>query len=155
MLWRGLRVRGAGGEADDQLLNQGFLDELMDRVDEGGVQLSGEGGFLPELVKRVSEAGLQAELTGHLGYEKHDRAGSGSGNFATGRLRNGLAARSAIFDLATRRDRNGSFDPRLVPKGQRRVGGLSDMIISFRDKAITPRAVAAAFAEGSKADLDP
>jgi hypothetical protein len=43
----------------------------------------------------------------------------------------------------------------VVPKGQRRVGGLSDMIISFRDKVITPRAVAAAFAEGSKADLDP
>jgi putative transposase len=67
-------------EAVDQLLNQGFLDELMDRVDEGGVQLTGEGGFLPELVKRVLEAGLQAELTDHLGYEKHDRAGHGSGN---------------------------------------------------------------------------
>ena len=83
-------------EAVDRLLDQGFLDELMDRVDEGGVQLTGEGGFLPELVKRVLEAGLQAELTGHLGYEKHDPAGSGSGNSRNGRPRNGWAPRSAI-----------------------------------------------------------
>ena len=45
-------------EAVDRLLDQGFLDDLMDQVDEGGVQLTGEGGFLPELVKRVLEAGL-------------------------------------------------------------------------------------------------
>ena len=84
-------------EAVDQLLNQGFLEELMDRVDEGGVQLTGEGGFLPELVKRVLEAGLQAELTGHLGYEKHDPAGSGSGNSRNGSTPKRLAARSAIL----------------------------------------------------------
>jgi hypothetical protein len=72
--------KGPTEEAVDRLLDRGFLDELMDRVDEGGLQLTGEGGFLPELVKRVLEAGLQAELTGHLGYEKHDPAGQGSGN---------------------------------------------------------------------------
>jgi hypothetical protein len=73
-------VRGPAQQAVDRLLDQGFLDELMAKVDEGGVRLTGEGGFLPELVKRVLEAGLQAELTDHLGYEKHDRAVHGSGN---------------------------------------------------------------------------
>ena len=89
--------KGPAEEVVDQLLNQGFLDELMDRVDEGGVQLTGEGGFLPELVKRVLEAGLHAELTGHLGYEKHDPWGTVREILATGRPRNGLAPRSAIL----------------------------------------------------------
>ena len=116
--------KGPAEEAVDQLLNQGFLDELMDRVDEGGVQLTGEGGFLPELVKRVLEAGLQAELTCHLGYEKHDPAGSGSGNSRNGSTPKRLGTEVGDLDLAAPRDRNGTFDPRLVPKGQRRVGGL-------------------------------
>ena len=60
-------VREPAQEAVDRLLDQGFLEEVMAKVDEGGVQLTGEGGFLPELVKRVLEAGLQAELTDHLG----------------------------------------------------------------------------------------
>ena len=81
--------------AVDRLLDRGFLDELMDRVDEGGVQLTGEGGFLPELVKRVLEAGLQAELTGHLGYEKHDPAGMGRATPGTGPPTSGWAPRLA------------------------------------------------------------
>ena len=52
---------GSAREAVDRLVRAGFLDDLMSQVDQGGVQLSGEGGFLPELVKRVLEAGLQAE----------------------------------------------------------------------------------------------
>src|SRR5215216_5181011 len=131
--------KGPAEEAVDQLLNQGFLDELMDRVDEGGVQLTGEGGFLPELVKRVLEAGLHAELTGHLGYEKHDPTGSGSGNSRNGSTPKRLGTEVGDLDLATPRDRNGSFDPRLVPKGQRRVGGLSDMIISLYSGGMTIR----------------
>src|ERR671912_2885241 len=115
-------------EAVDRLLDQGFLDELMDRVDEGGVQLTGEGGFLPELVKRVLEAGLQAELTDHLGYEKHDRAGHGSGNSRNGFTAKRLGTEVGDIDVATPRDRIGSFEPRLIPKGSRRVGGLSDLI---------------------------
>jgi putative transposase len=90
-------------EAVDRLLDQGFLDELMDRVDEGGVQLTGEGGFLPELVKRVLEAGLQAELTGHLGYEKHDRAGMGSGNSWNGSTGKRLGTEVGDIELATPR----------------------------------------------------
>ena len=89
-------------EAVDRLLDRGFLDELMDRVDEGGVQLTGEGGFLPELVKRVLEAGLQAELTGHLGYEKHDPAGNGSGNSRNGVTDKRLGSEIGDFDLAPR-----------------------------------------------------
>ena len=94
--------KGPAQEAVDRLLDQGFLDELMDRVDEGGVQLTGEGGFLPELVKRVLEAGLAAELTGHLGYEKHDPAGHGSGNSRNGSTGKRLGTEVGDLELATR-----------------------------------------------------
>ena len=112
--------KGPAEEVVDQLLNQGFLDELMDRVDEGELRLTGEGGFLPEMLKRALEAGLQAELTDHLGYEKGDRAGHGSGNSRNGSTPKRLGTEVGDVDLATPRDRNGSFDPQLVPKGQRR-----------------------------------
>jgi putative transposase len=124
-------VRGPAQEAVDRLLDQEFLDELMAKVDGGGVQLTGEGGFLPELLKRVLEAGLQAELTDHLGYEKHDRASHGSGNSRNGFTSKRLGTEVGDLDLATPRDRSGSFEPQLVPKGARRLGGLSDMIISL------------------------
>src|SRR3954471_7717031 len=126
-------------EQVDRLVDAGLLDEVMSRVGEGGVQLTGEGGFLPELVRRVLEAGLQAELTDHLGYEKHDRAGQGSGNSRNGSTPKRLGTEVGDIDLATPRDRNGSFDPRLVGKGQRRLDGLSEMIISLYAKGMTVR----------------
>lgn len=70
-------------EAVDKMVQAGLLDDLMDQVDGGGLQLTGEGGFLPELVRRVLEAGLEVERSEHLGYEKHDPVGNGSGNSRT------------------------------------------------------------------------
>jgi putative transposase len=136
-------VRGPAQDAVDRLLDQGFLDQVMSSVDEDGVQLTGEGGFLPELVKRVLEAGLQAELTDHLGYEKHDRAGRGSGNSRNGFTAKRLGTEVGDIDVATPRDRIGSFEPRLIPKGSRRVGGLSDMIISLYAGGMTIRDIQA------------
>jgi putative transposase len=130
-------------EAVDKMVQAGLLDALMDQVDSGDLQLTGEGGFLPELVKRVLEAGLQAELTDHLGYERHDRAGYGSGNSRNGSTTKRLDTEVGDLELATPRDRNGSFEPRLVPKGQRRVGGLSDMIISLYAGGMTIRDIQA------------
>ena len=130
-------------EAVDKMVQAGMLDDLMNQVDSGDLQLTGEGGFLPELVKRVLEAGLQAELTDHLGYERHDRAGHGSGNSRNGFTAKRLGTEVGDIDLATPRDRLGSFEPRLVPKGQRRVGGLSEMIISLYAGGMTIRDIQA------------
>jgi putative transposase len=135
--------QGPAQEVVDRLVDQGFLDDLLDQVDEGGVQLTGEGGFLPELVKRVLEAGLAAELTGHLGYERHDPAGNGSGNSRNGFTGKRLGTEVGDIELVTPRDRNSSFEPRLVPKGQRRVGGLPDMIISLYAGGMTIRDIQA------------
>ena len=128
-------ARGAVGE----LVDAGLLDELMAKVDAGDLQLTGEGGFLPEMIKAVLERGLAAELTEHLGYEKGDPAGRGSPNSRNGTTPKTLATEVGDVALATPRDRAGTFEPRLVPKGARRAGGLDEMIISLYAGGMTVR----------------
>src|SRR5688500_10971263 len=66
---------GSAAGSAIRLVDEQWLDGLLDRVDADGLALTGPGGFLPELVKAVLERGLQTELTEHLGYEKGDPAG--------------------------------------------------------------------------------
>src|SRR3954447_15976057 len=129
----------AARAAVDSLVEAGVLDRVLEQVDAGELRLTGEGGFLPEMLKRALEAGLQAELSDHLGYERGDPAGRGSGNSRNGSTPKRLGTEVGDIDLATPRDRNGSFDPRLVGKGQRRLDGLSEMIISLYAKGMTVR----------------
>lgn len=70
----GVRVEGRPlvREAIQGMLDAGLLDELMSRIDNGELQLTGEGGFIPEMIKSVLERGLNAELTSHVGYAKGD-----------------------------------------------------------------------------------
>lgn len=135
--------RSAEEAAVEQLVDAGLLDELMDRVDAGGLQLTGEGGFLPGLIKAVLERGLAAELTEHVGYEKGDPAGRGSPNSRNGFTPKTVATEVGDVGLDTPRDRDGSFEPRLVPKGARRVGGLDEMIISLYAGGMTIRDIQA------------
>jgi putative transposase len=129
--------------AVEELVDAGLLDKLMEQVDAGAVQLTGDGGFLPEMIKAVLERGLQAELTGHLGYEKGDPAGRGSPNSRNGTTPKTVATEVGDVALSTPRDRDGSFEPRLVPKGVRRVGGLDEMIISLYAGGMTIRDIQA------------
>lgn len=126
-------------ETVNRMIEAGLFDDLMSQVDEGGVALTGQGGLLPELVKAVLERGLQAEMTGHLGYEKGDAAGRGSPNSRNGTSTKTIATEVGDVDLAVPRDRNGSFEPRLVPKGSRRAGGLDEIIISLYAGGMTVR----------------
>jgi putative transposase len=126
-------------QAINEMVDAGLLDHLMSRVDVGGLALTGEGGLLPELVKAVLERGLQAELTEHVGYERGDPAGRGSSNSRNGTTPKTLASEVGDVPLAVPRDRAGSFEPRLVPKGARRAGGLDDMIISLYAGGMTVR----------------
>lgn len=126
-------------QAINEMVDAGLLDHLMSKVDGGGLALTGPGGLLPELVKAVLERGLQAELTEHLGYEKGDPAGRGSGNSRNGSTSKTLATDVGDVRLDVPRDRAGSFQPRLVPKGSRRAGGLDEMIISLYAGGMTVR----------------
>lgn len=122
-----------------ELAGDGWLDEVMAQSGDRGVELTGSGGFLPELIKAVLERGLAAELTEHLGYEKGDPAGAGSGNSRNGSTGKTLLTEVGPIELDTPRDRAGTFTPRLVPKGTRRLGGLSDMVISLYAGGMTVR----------------
>jgi putative transposase len=130
---------GTARAAINQMIEAGLLDEVLARADAGELRLTGEGGFLPEMIKAVLERGLAAELTGHLGYEKGDPAGRGSPNSRNGSSPKTLSTEVGDVALAVPRDRAGSFEPRLVPKGARRAGGLDDMIISLYAGGMTVR----------------
>ena len=107
----------------------------------------GPGGLLGDLTKRVLEAGLEAELTEHLGYDRHDRAGHNSGN-----SRNGHRPKTVLTDIGpvpveVPRDRDGSFEPKLVRKRQRRLAGVDELVISLTAKGLTTGEVQAHLAE--------
>ncbi len=135
--------RVSGRQLRELLADDLWLDELIERAEQGGVRLTGEGGFLPELVKAVLERGLAAELTEHLGYERGDPAGRGSPNSRNGATPKTVSTEVGPVGIDTPRDRAGSFEPRLVPKGARRIGGLDEMIISLYAGGMTVRDIAA------------
>jgi putative transposase len=126
-------------EAVNEMVEAGLFDSLFESIDENGLQLTGEGGFLPEMIKAVLERGLKAELSDHLGYEHGERTGGGAGNARNGSTPKTVATEVGDVELATPRDRAGLFEPRLVPKGARRVGGLDEMIISLYAGGMTVR----------------
>jgi putative transposase len=126
-------------EAVNDMVEAGLFDHVFESIDAGGLQLTGEGGFLPEIVKAVLERGLKAELTDHLGYEHGERVGRAVGNARNGSTPKTLASEIGDVELAAPRDRAGTFEPRLVPKGARRVGGLDEMIISLYAGGMTVR----------------
>src|SRR4029453_13960251 len=105
------------------LFSDELLDQLMSRVDEGGVALTGAGGFLPELVKAVLERGMGAELADHLGYEKGDPAGRGSGNSRNGTTPKRVGTEVGDIGLDQPRDRDSTFASGVVPQGAPPPGG--------------------------------
>ena len=122
-----------------EMFSDELLDELMARTDERGVALTGEGGFLPEMIKAVLERGMDTELTDHLGYERGDRGGHGSGNSRNGSTPKTVGTEVGDIGLDQPRDRASTFASALVPKGARRLGGLEDMIISLYAGGMTVR----------------
>ncbi|WP_420802739.1 IS256 family transposase [Streptomyces adustus] len=123
---------------DNELVDE-VVGRLMDRADASGAALLGEGGLLTEVTRAVLERALEAEMSGHLGYEKHDPGGRGSGN-----SRNGTSPKTVLTDagavtLAVPRDRNGQFDPKIVPKGARRLAGFNERILSLYARGMSVR----------------
>ena len=132
-------VSASGAEAVAQLKASGALDELFAKIDSGEVELTGAGGMMPALIKEALERGLQAEMSSHLGYEPGDRGAKTTMNSRNGSYAKTLATEVGDIEVSVPRDREGSFTPRLVPKGSRRLGGLDDMIISLYAGGMTLR----------------
>jgi transposase-like protein len=126
-------------DAIEELKASGALDALFAKIDAGEVQLTGDGGLVPGLIKAALERGLSVELTDHLGYEKGDSEASLFANSRNGTTPKTLASQVGQIPLDVPRDRDGTFIPRMVPKGSRRLGGLDEMIISLYAGGMTIR----------------
>ena len=102
----------------------------------------GENGLLKQLTKALLERAMQAEMTEHLGYEKHDQAGNNSGNSRNGKTTKALKGDFGELPLETPRDRNGTFEPKIVAKGQTRFTGFDDKIVSMYARGMSTREIA-------------
>jgi putative transposase len=126
----------------NQLLSQAALDELMAKVQAEGLELLGPNGVLRDITKRIMEAALEAERTDHLGYEKGDPFGRGSGNSRNGTTPKRVLTDAGDVELDVPRDRNGTFEPKLVPKHQRRIPQFNELICGLVAKGMSTRDVA-------------
>ena len=122
--------------------------ELVRSARARGVAMTGPEGLLQALTKTVIETALDEEMAEHLGYDKHDPAGRGSGN-----SRNGTQTKTVLTEtvgplaIEVPRDRDGSFEPVIVKKRQRRLGGVDTIVLSLVAKGLTTGEVAAHFEE--------
>ena len=115
-----------------------LLDELLKGY-QRPEDILGEQGLLKQFTQAVLERVLSAELTQHLGYERHDPAGYGSGNSRNGTTEKTLKGKSGELTIEVPRDRNGTFEPQMVPKHQRRFDGFDDKILSMYAGGMTTR----------------
>src|SRR5712672_3729127 len=119
-------------------------DEVIDELLQGyssPQDLLGEEGLFKELKKKLLERALGAELSEHLGYEKGDLAGRGSGNSRNAHSSKTVLGDDGAIELAIPRDRNGSFEPQIVAKAQTRLDGFDDKIISLYARGMTVREI--------------
>ena len=117
-----------------------MLDELLKDYQKPE-DLLGRDGLLKQLQKRLLEKAMDAELAVHLGYGKHDPAGKNSGNSRNGTGSKTLKGEFGSLQLDSPRDRNGSFEPQIVAKGQRRFEGFDQAIISLYSRGLTTREI--------------
>jgi putative transposase len=125
-----------------ELMDDRLLDELLERSRDaaGGLRLTGEGSMLGELIAAVLERALAAEMTAHLGYGRHERAGDGGGNARNGAIAKTVQTGVGPVPLRVPRDRAGTFEPVLIPKRSGRIaGGLDDMVISLYAHGMSTR----------------
>ena len=122
--------------------------ELVRQAREQGLSLTGPDGLLKQMTKTVLETALNEEITEHLGYEKHDPAGSPDGNVRNGtRTKTVLTEANGHVEIEVPRDREGTFSPQIVKKRQRRLTGVDEMVISLYAKGLTTGEISAHFAE--------
>jgi putative transposase len=111
----------------------------MVRVGAEGLDLLGEGGVLAELTKKILERALDEELTDHVGYERGDPAGRGSGNSRNGTTAKRVLTEIGAVDLDVPRDRNSTFEPAIVPKGATRLAKFNANVVALYARGLSTR----------------
>ncbi len=115
----------------------------------------GENGLVKQFVKAVTERALQAELSTHLGYEKHEIKGNNSGNSRNGTSSKIVKGEFGEAEISIPRDRTGTFEPQLIPKGQTRFNGFDDKILSMYARGLTTRDIQGQLQELYGVDVSP
>jgi putative transposase len=141
----GRAQRHAGGvrrEGPPDRLKELLPDELLDELMSGAStpqEITGQGGLLAQLTKRMVERAMEVELSDHLGYELHAEPPGGAGNTRNGSTPNTLITDQGEVQISTPRDRDGSFEPRIVRKRQRRFEGFDDKILALYARGMSTR----------------
>ena len=131
-----------------------LLDELLSDY-QRPEDLIGENGLLKQLTKRLVERALDAEMTAHLGHERHAPVANASGNTRNGRSRKTLKGEFGELPIEVPRDREGSFEPQIVPKHQTRWTGFDDKVLSLYARGMTVREIQAHLQEMYGAEVSP
>src|SRR5579875_1023685 len=125
-----------------ELLPNELIDQLMAGA-KSGEEITGQGGLLSQLTKRMVERAMEVELTDHLGYEPHSEPPGGTGNTRNGSTPKRLLTDSGEVQINTPRDRDGSFEPKIVRKRQRRFEGFDDKILALYARGMSTRDISA------------
>ncbi|MEU8125575.1 IS256 family transposase [Spirillospora sp. NPDC049024] len=125
-----------------------MVGQLVAQAREQGLELTGEGGLLAQLTKQVLESALEGEIADHLGYDRHERAGGeGGGNSRNGHRSKTVTTEVGPVEIQVPRDRDASFEPKIVRKRQRRLTGVDEMVLSLSAKGLTHGEISAHLAE--------
>jgi putative transposase len=137
------------------LLSPAGIDRLVADAAASGTPLDGVDGLINQLTKAVIERALGVEMADHVGYEKGDPAGRGSGNSRNGSYPKSVTTTAGPVRFDVPRDRNGTFSPKIVEKGRRRLGQVDDMILSLYARGMSTRDIKAHLGEVYGADVSP
>jgi transposase-like protein len=129
------------------------LDELL--VGKSAEEITGPNGVLKQLSKALIERAMGAELTHHLGYEKHAPEGRGSGNNRNGSSRKKVQGDFGAVEIEIPRDRNGTCEPKIIPKHERRFSGFDNKILSMYARGMTTRDIQAHLEEIYGVEVSP
>jgi putative transposase len=132
---------------------QQLAQNLVDAARTDGVELIGPNGLLTGLTKTVLETALEAELSEHLGYDRHDPMGRNGGNSRNGTGSKMVLTEIGPVEIEVPRDRDGSFEPVIVRNRQRRLDGIDAIVLSLSARGLTTGEIAAHFAEVSGAKV--
>lgn len=120
------------------VIDNQIIDDLLKNY-ENPEDLFGEAGIFKQLKKAMLERVLEGELTTELGYDKHDLKGNNSGNSRNGYGEKTIKTTAGDFEIKVPRDRNGDYDPKLIPKNQTRFDGFDDKITSLYARGMSTR----------------
>jgi transposase-like protein len=124
-------------------LGPSAIDALLADAKAAGTPIDGVDGLLNQMTKAVLERALQTEMTHHLGYDRADPAGAGSGNSRNGSSTKTVSTTNGPVTITVPRDRNGEFEPRIVPKRARRVGQIDELVLSCYARGMSTRDIEA------------